>query len=444
MVTLVSVVGAKKAGYETCTYEFDDGGQFQTCLFGYAVLQRLKKSNDPARKWILLGTATSDWHVLHAICGESGLQPTTGNAWETLTDEVVGGGASQATLDRIGEAMSLVMACHVRPRIIENDADSVFSVLHEEVPKDAAVVLDITHGYRTIPMYCVLALGALRWMKGVTLTDLLYGQLEGNRGAGKPAPGVSLRQGVALAEMAPLAAKVAIADDLNAAADVCERLGVGDAEDRAFLRRQALQDSLLFGDLAHAERQKLASRLVRWNPAGTGIANLAAGWIRDVVGAPGGFPANHHFKRADEFCRRGDYLRALLLLVDAYRLEIVRWGKMSPLASASDTVRALELAGARPEMLEDIRALNTLRNSSAHGDQRKRGRASELRGDPERSVAFIRSMVKRFPNFRQELAELVPTGWMPSIGRAHGAKHSKKGKGKKRRKRNKGPDSGKA
>lgn len=439
MVTLVSIVGAKKSGYETCTYQFEDGKKVQTCLFGYGVLQRLGQAGSPVQRWVLLGTSTSDWPVLHAIGDEAGVKPDTGGAWEQLTEEVIGGGAQQKTLDHIGQGMSSVMGCDVRPRIISNDADSVFTALHEELSENAAVVLDITHGFRTIPMYCVLALGVLRWMKGVTLADLLYGQLEGERSAGKPAPGVSLRQGVVMAEMAPLAAKVAIADDLSAAADICDRLDVGDSVDRTLLRRQAIQDSLLFGDLAHAERQKLANRLAVWNPNGDGIANLAARWIRASVGAPGGFPVDHHFKRAEEFSQRGDYLRALLLVVDAYRLEILRWAKLPPASRASDALTALELAGVRGETLADITSLNALRNSSAHGDQRKKGRTSELRSDPEKSVAFIRSMIKRFPGFRRELAELTPPR-LPASSNDSANRDRKKKRKKRSKRRGKGSD----
>jgi len=408
MITLVSIVGAKKSGYATCCYQFDDGGQFQTCLFGYAVLQRLRQAGASVHRWVLLGTQTSDWPVLHAICGESGIQSADDRVWEELTDEIVGGGAQQTTLDRIGHATSKVMGCELRPRIIANDADSVFSALYDELGPDETVVLDITHGFRTIPMYCVLALGALRWMKGVTLADLTYGQFDGERAAGKPAPAVSLQPGVRLAEMAPLAAKVAITDDLGAAADICELFEIGDRAERRLLRRQAVQDSLLFGDLAHADRQKVANKLAGWQTQPNSISGVAADWVRDLVGEPGGFPVDHHFRRAEQFCRRGDYLRALLLLVDAYRLEIVRWAGLDASTTASAAVRELARGEFDSEVIDDIHVLNGLRNSSAHGDRKSHGRVRQLRQDPEKSVAFINSMVSGFRAFKNKLAEVEP------------------------------------
>jgi CRISPR-associated Csx2 family protein len=431
MLTLVSVLGAQKAGYETCTYRFDDGFEWKTSLFGYAALRRLKQTGSPADRWVLLGTNSSDWLALHAICEESGVPPVVGGGWSRLAEEIVAGGAQQSTLNEIGAAISPAIGSVVRPRIITNDADSVFTTLHDELSQDAAVVLDITHGFRTIPMYCVLALGALRWIKGVKVADLVYGQLGADNPSGAA---VSLKQGALLAEIGPLAAKVSIADDLGAAADICERLGIGDDNDRRALRQQAVQESLLYGDLAHAERQKVANRLASWNCKRAGITGITGRWIRDTVGVPGGFPAGHHFKRAVAFAKKGDHLRALLLIVDAYRLEVARWARANDAMPASEACKAMELAGCPRDLIAEIRMLNGLRNSSAHGDQRKQGRLTALRGDPVACVAFIRKMIDRFPGFQKELAGTDP----PSLKQPK-SPPPQTGKARKKRRRRKRP-----
>ena len=405
MLTLVSVLGAQKAGYETCTYRFEDGFEWKTCLFGYASLRHLKQKGSPTDRWVLLGTASSDWLALHAICEEAGVRPEVGDGWSRLAEEIVEGGAQQSTRDGIGAALSPAIGCELRLRIITNDADSVFTTLHDETPQDAAVVLDITHGFRTIPMYCVLAIGALRWIKGVKVADLIYGQLEAESRSGTA---VSLRQGALLAEIAPLAAKLSITDDLGAAAEICQSLSIGDEKDRRALRQQAVQDSLLYGDLAHAERQKVANRLASWDCAPVGIKGITGAWIRDAVGTPGGFPAGHHFKRAAAFAKRGDHLRALLLIVDAYRLEVVKWAGAHESMPASEACKALESVRYSRDLVADIRMLNSLRNSSAHGDQRKQGRLTALRSDPVACVAFIRRMIEQFPDFQKELAGTAP------------------------------------
>ncbi len=405
MPTLVSILGAQKSGYGTCTYRFEEAFEWKTCLFGYAALRHLKHKGSPVDRWVVLGTESSDWLALHAVCEEAGLQPKVAEGWSRLTEEIVGGGARQSTVDDLSTALSHAIGCELRLRVITNDADSVFSTLYDEVPQDATVVLDITHGFRTIPMYCVLALGALRWIKGIKIADLVYGQLATD---GQSGPAVSLKQGAMLAEIAPLAAKVSITDDLGAAADICERLGIGDEKDRRALRHQAVQESLLYGDLAHAERQKVANRLASWNCRPDEITGIAGGWVRNVVGVPGGFPAGHHFKRAAAFAKKGDHLRALLLIVDAYRLEVAGWANAPESMLASDACKALELAGCRGGLIADIRMLNGLRNSSAHGDQRKRGRLTALRGDPVACVAFIRRMIDQFSSFQKELAGTDP------------------------------------
>lgn len=429
MLTLVSVLGAQKSGYETCTYRFEEGFEWKTCLYGYAALRRRLQAGAPAHRWVVLGTSSSDWLVLHAICEEAGLPPVAGERWSLLTEEIVSGGARQATLDEIGAAISPALGCELRLRIISNDADSVFTTLHGDLPQDGEIVLDITHGFRTIPMYCVLALGALRWMKGIQFVDLIYGQLNADNRSGTS---VSLKQGALLAEIGPLAAKVSIADDLGAAADICERLDIGDGNDRRALRQQAVHESLLYGDLAHAERQKVASRLASWNCKPAGIDGITGRWIRDTVGTPGGFPADHHFKRATAFAKKGDHLRALMLIVDAYRLEVARWARETPALQASDACKTLERADCRRELVEDIRVLNGLRNSSAHGDQRKRGRSATLRADPAACVAFIRRMIESFPAFRKELEGRDPPVPAP-------AQSSQPDSGKSRKRRRKNP-----
>jgi CRISPR-associated DxTHG motif protein len=58
----------------------------------------------------------------------------------------------------------------------------MFNVIAEAIPEGEEVILDITHGFRSIPMLGLLSLSFLRVAKKVTIKHILYGARDANPG----------------------------------------------------------------------------------------------------------------------------------------------------------------------------------------------------------------------------------------------------------------------
>ncbi len=93
----------------------------------------------------------------------------------------------------------------------EDELWSLFDTLATQVNEGDAVVLDITHGFRSLPLIAAVATAYLRVAKGVRLHSLLYGAYEARDAAGR-AP---------VFDLTPLAALL----DWTAAADLFRRTG---------------------------------------------------------------------------------------------------------------------------------------------------------------------------------------------------------------------------
>lgn len=54
----------------------------------------------------------------------------------------------------------------------------IFNIVNEKIPQGSDLVLDITHGFRSLPILVLLAISFLRLAKGVSLKHILYGAYE--------------------------------------------------------------------------------------------------------------------------------------------------------------------------------------------------------------------------------------------------------------------------
>jgi CRISPR-associated DxTHG motif protein len=67
-----------------------------------------------------------------------------------------------------------------------DDPWSIYRAIAEHIPEKAEVILDITHGFRSLPMLALLSIAFLRPAKGVQLKHLVYGAFEAKTPEGTP------------------------------------------------------------------------------------------------------------------------------------------------------------------------------------------------------------------------------------------------------------------
>lgn len=89
---------------------------------------------------------------------------------------------SAANLPKL-ETLLRDRGCRVQPVDIPDGATeeelwAIFERLVRAIPEGAEIILDVTHGFRSLPILGVLAVAYARWARGATLGGLYYGAFE--------------------------------------------------------------------------------------------------------------------------------------------------------------------------------------------------------------------------------------------------------------------------
>jgi CRISPR-associated Csx2 family protein len=402
--TLVSFLGRFQrpdgSGYQREAYRFGpDGPLVESEFFGGAAWQRLRQLPDPPTQWVILGTPTSSWDCLFAIFSDN--LPAGLTEWsDQAAREIAVGGITQDTLDAFSAFAPHLDVPVLRLRIMPMESDAAFVALHQVLDKDARVVLDITHAFRALPALALLALGGLRWVKGVRIDDVLYGNLEGSpRDEAKDV--ISLQGAARVAELAPSLARVVLVDDFEEAEKVCRELGIGTEQERLELRRQSILTAMLYPLEAVAQAGKLWQKLGNWPAAGSTMASVVGDWIRRTTeaagGGRGGIPMESRLvQQAEKFLVRRDYLRCMLQLNEANRIMLAKQLGRATDDSFKKIWPAFESERPEAEVLRDLKTLNKLRNHTAHGADGGVSRAAAaLLRRPEEIRGFLEKMLAR-------------------------------------------------
>lgn len=173
--TLISFLGKGGAdpqtGYRTATYQFDAGFSRTVPFFGLALTEYLKPE-----KLVLVGTASSMWDVFFDPQGaEADTLALIEAVEQNRVDEVL---LSQYS-DRLEKTMGIAVQCVLIP-FAEDTAQQiqVLTQLAKQVGAGDNLCIDVTHGFRHLPMLALVAARYLSHVSNVTVTELYYGALE--------------------------------------------------------------------------------------------------------------------------------------------------------------------------------------------------------------------------------------------------------------------------
>lgn len=175
---LISFLGKNtsdpKNGYRTANYQIGEQ-TYTTPYFGFALSQHLK----PA-KVLLLGTAGSMWDVLVGAHVEDGQQE---DAWLQLIDLAKNNAVTAEVLHEFTPLIEKHLGCPVEMRIISyarntTEQVDILTSIANAVEAGQNVVLDVTHGFRHLPMLGLVAAHYLERVKQVKVHGLYYGALE--------------------------------------------------------------------------------------------------------------------------------------------------------------------------------------------------------------------------------------------------------------------------
>ena len=177
---LVTVLGKsrldKETGYRKARYRFDDGVVQDTPFFGLA-LQAFVRPD----RMIILGTAGSMWDVFieHHANADAALEEARLKLMEAVQQEAV----DQTLLDKLAPLIENCLGTPAKCLLIPyaknmEEQVEVLRQLAANIKPEERVILDVTHGFRHLPLLSLVAAQYLEKVKGNRIDDIYYGALE--------------------------------------------------------------------------------------------------------------------------------------------------------------------------------------------------------------------------------------------------------------------------
>ncbi len=198
MHTLVSFLGrgqyrpdGKRSDYRMATYRFEGSGDESEWIsmpskhFAFAAYEHHRHHGSPFDRIVVLGTAGSMWDTLaesFGAVGEDALSDTVFKLSELVDSEQV----TQAVLDTYATELSTATQAKIQLQLIPAaidavDQSTILTHVTRSIEESDCIYLDVTHGYRHLPMIGLAAAAVATSLRGATIEDIAYGALDMTR-----------------------------------------------------------------------------------------------------------------------------------------------------------------------------------------------------------------------------------------------------------------------
>jgi len=176
LITFLGRLSKREGAYRTTRYRFEQGLSDPVAFFGWALKDHLQ----PGRMTIL-GTPGSMWDHLFEVDIELGNQHEDERL--VLQEAVERQAVTTAMLDGLEPVLGGSHACEVALRLIPYGHDQgeqveLLRTMAATVTPGAEVHIDITHGFRHLPMLVLLAALYLEKVKGARVKGIWYGAFD--------------------------------------------------------------------------------------------------------------------------------------------------------------------------------------------------------------------------------------------------------------------------
>jgi CRISPR-associated Csx2 family protein len=357
MSTLISFLGRgdRQKGYRSANYVFTDGTQIQSQYIGLALIEKIQPE-----RLVVLGTTGSMWDVFfeHQDSGtdEQLIQLMESIETETLTQEQL-----KPFSEYLSTKLQIVVECILIPHA-RNDKEqvAVLSSLSNRLDTRESVVLDVTHGFRHLPMLALVAARFLQKTKQITVEQIYYGALEMTE-EGKT-PVLLLSSMLNLLDWIEALSSYDKDGDYSVFADLLQKDGL--APNMADQLRQAAFFERTTNSSKAAE--KIGTVLNALEGMTTPVFDLFKSQLQKRLNwAKTPNRGVREQRLAWAYLERRDYVRAVIYGLEGMISSQVSKSGLSPNDFAA---RHTEKEWLRKES-ESFKRLNQLRNSLAHGNQ---------------------------------------------------------------------------
>jgi len=399
-ITLVSFLGKgfrdrQTNTYRPATYQLPGQPPWEKTMY---IGQALARHVPNVAKFVILGTASSMWDVF--ALDMAGEDEGSIDALAELELAVREDRVTQAMLDTVAPTLSARIGCQVCPCLIGYARDAqeqveVLQVLSEQVSVGDSVVLDVTHGFRHLPMLGLVASRYLQHAREAQTQAIYYGALEMTKPP-PPAPD-------GITPVLNLNGMLQMLDWVDALA-VYQRTGdygqmshlmsdAGMATDKAQQWKQAaffernMAAELAVPKLNHAQKavSELESPLVKlFRPA----LQQRMQWAREPS------RALRELALADGYLKRSDYLRGVFYLYECMlTTEVFKdpgsYEQLPPFEARKNAAKSL-----KESHWPHFGQLEYLRNTLAHGVRSDSEDVLQALKTEEQLLVFIENLRK--------------------------------------------------
>lgn len=383
LLTFLGRVPKDQQGYRVTRYDFGDGQpQAPAAFFGWPLLQHLG-----AERLVILGTAGSMWE--HLFEGDHDFGDEDEEARLALVEASEQQAVTAAHLAPLAPLLAKRLGCEVRLEIIPYAHDPAEQVellrnLAAHVEAGDRVHLDVTHGFRHLPMLGILSALHLRIARQARIEGIWYGAYDPDTGA---APVHNL---VGLLNIADWVQALHTYDkdgDYGAFADLLDR----DQGQSGKLLREAAFFERTSNPVKAREKLNTWSGLPDRFPRADSTAELfrdeleqRLAWVR------GGNRAAWEGALGWQHLERGDYVRAVIYGMEAViSAEVTR--QRGNLNDFDDRKYHRESLMNQ----DDFKTLNGLRNAMAHGVRPFDQRLAHMITDAKALQASLRGLFRK-------------------------------------------------
>jgi CRISPR-associated Csx2 family protein len=191
-----NAAGDALVDYAPMRYRFPDGAVSEPhALFARAALDRLDTGPWRPDRLVILGTAGSMWDTM---LSDLAPEANATDLWAQVREEVFAGAVTQARADEVGRTAAAALGRDVTCRVLptgldERDQLAVLSAKAEAVAHGDRLLLDVTHGYRHLPLFGLVAASLLAYDRECEFLDIWYAAFQMADGTPPVAPVIPLR-----------------------------------------------------------------------------------------------------------------------------------------------------------------------------------------------------------------------------------------------------------
>lgn len=382
LITFLGRAPRHEGRYRHTSYRFPDGSDAEsTAFFGWTLARR-----ERPQRLVVLGTAGSMWDHLVEVDHDFG--STAEDERLALAEAVERKAVVREQLAPLEAPLGERLGVEVRLGLIpyardEAEQIEVLRVMAEHVERGDTVSLDVTHGFRHLPMLALLSALHLRLVREARIGQIWYGAFDPDTG---DAPVHELSGLLRIADWVGALSTFDKDGDYGVFAPLLRADGLPDAQ-AAHLERAAFYERTSNA----RDAAKTLANFERVLDAGLpqGIGTLFAAPLRDRTRWYKGRDLYGQQKRlATIYLQRGDYIRAAVFAFEAFVTHLLPEGAVAADYRAREEAQAEHENANRGDSskpaITDYWLLKNLRNTLAHGNAPRDARVKGLVGDEAR------------------------------------------------------------